>query len=71
MAARRDPEVLARMQALFDLYDTIEQMQIQRLRREFPEAGEEEIARRLADWLQNREPIGWTRPSISLPGVPD
>lgn len=59
MAPRRDPEVLARMATLFDLYETAEQMQLMRLRREHPEAGEEEIQQRLIHWLHDREPIGW------------
>ena len=59
MTARRDPAVLSRMETLFDLYETAEQMQLQRLRRGFPEAGEEEIKERLIEWLHTRKPIGW------------
>ncbi len=67
MAARRDPEVIARMEALFDLYETVEQMQVQRLRREFPGADEPEIRARLLDWLHTRNPIGWME-APSYPG---
>ncbi|MCB1034367.1 MAG: hypothetical protein KDD47_11105 [Acidobacteria bacterium] len=59
MAPRRDPEVLARMQTLFDLYETAEQMQLQRLRREHPDAGEAEIKAQLIHWLHTRKPAGW------------
>lgn len=59
MAPRRNPEVIARMRALFDLYEVAEQMQLQRLRREHPQADEDEIKERFLDWLQTRKPIGW------------
>lgn len=59
MAARRDPAVLARMKTLFELYELAEQMQLQRLRREFPGAPEKEIEARFLEWLRNYKPLGW------------
>ncbi|MGH2625568.1 MAG: hypothetical protein ACRDHY_02820 [Anaerolineales bacterium] len=50
----RDPEVLARMRMVFDLYQMAEDLMRQNLRRRFPEASEEEIERRLVAWLQQQ-----------------
>jgi hypothetical protein len=50
----RDPEVLARARAAFDLCETAEQMMRQNLRRRYPEASEKEIRRRFQAWLEKR-----------------
>lgn len=47
----RDPEVLARMDLAFDLYEAAEEMMRQNLRRRNPEATEEEIEQGIRDWL--------------------
>ena len=48
----RDPEILARMKATSDLYETAEDLMRQRLRREHPADNAAEIEKRLFDWLQ-------------------
>lgn len=48
----RDTKLLARQ--MFDLYQTAKDLMQQNLRRRYPEAGEEEIARRLRIWLHHR-----------------
>jgi hypothetical protein len=50
----RDPEVLARMEIAFDLYEMAEQMMRQNLRRRNPEASEEEIEEGIRQWLRHR-----------------
>jgi hypothetical protein len=50
--ADRDTKLLARQ--MFDLYQTAKDLMEQNLRRRHPEAGEEEIARRLRTWLLHR-----------------
>ena len=50
----RDPEVLARMEMAFDLYEMAEQMMRQNLRRRNPEASEEQIEEGLREWLHRR-----------------
>ncbi len=50
----RDPAVLERMQVLFDLYQTAEDMMRQNLRRKFQQATPEEIEERLLSWLRDR-----------------
>jgi hypothetical protein len=50
----RDPEVLARAGAAFDLCETAEQMMRQNLRRRHPQASEEEIRQRFRAWLEKR-----------------
>jgi len=47
----RDPEVLARMDLAFDLYEAAEEMKRQNLRRQNPDATEEEIEQGIRDWL--------------------
>ncbi len=47
----RDPEVLARMDLAFDLYEAAEEMKRQNLRRRNPEATEEEIEQGIQEWL--------------------
>jgi uncharacterized protein (DUF927 family) len=51
----RDPRVLARARAAFDLCETAEQMMRQNIRRWYPEASEEEIKQRFIAWLEKRE----------------
>jgi hypothetical protein len=48
----RDTKLLA--QQMFDLYETAKNLMEQNLRRRYPEAGEEEIVRRLRAWLHHR-----------------
>jgi hypothetical protein len=50
----RDPEVLARFEAAFDLYQVSVEMMCLNLHRRYPDAEESEIERRLADWLLSR-----------------
>ncbi|HEX9943425.1 MAG TPA: hypothetical protein VGG03_15525 [Thermoanaerobaculia bacterium] len=50
----RDPKVLARAAAAFDLCQTAENMMRQKLRRQHPEASEEEILARFVAWLEKR-----------------
>ncbi len=50
----RDPEVLARMELAFDLYEMAEQMMRQNLRRRNPGADEEEIEEGVREWLHRR-----------------
>lgn len=50
----RDPKVLARARAAFDLCQTVEDMVRQKLRRKHPQASEAEIRRRFAAWVERR-----------------
>lgn len=50
----RDAAVRERMRLTFDLFEAAEQMMRLNLRRRYPEADEEEIERRLTDWLHTR-----------------
>ena len=50
----RDPKILARATAAFDLCQTAENMMRQNLRRRYPQASEEEIRRRFVAWLEKR-----------------
>lgn len=50
----RDPKILARARAAFDLCETAEQMMRQNIRRWYPEASEEEIRQRFAAWVEKR-----------------
>lgn len=50
----RDPAVMSRMKMAFDLYETAEAIMRQNLRRRLPDAPEDEIERRLVDWLHHR-----------------
>jgi hypothetical protein len=50
----RDPDVLARMEIAFDLYQTAEQMMRQNLRRRYPEASEDDIQEGIREWLRRR-----------------
>jgi Rv0078B-related antitoxin len=58
----RDPKVLARAAAAFDLCQTAEDIMRQNLRRRHPQAGEEEIRRRFAAWVEKRP---YVEPSAS------
>lgn len=50
----RDSAVIERMRLTFDLFEAAEQMMRLNLRRRHPEADEEEIERRLTEWLHTR-----------------
>ncbi len=50
----QDPEVLARMEMVFDLYEMAEQMMRQNLRRRQPEASDQEIEDGIREWLHRR-----------------
>lgn len=52
--AVRDPALIARVQATFDLYETAEALMRQNLRRRFPRETDEQIERRILAWLQDR-----------------
>jgi len=47
-----DPEVLARMRLMFDLYEAAEVMMRQNLHCWFPEESDSQIERRLLAWLR-------------------
>ena len=49
-----DPDVLARMELAFDLYEMAEQMMRQNLRRRNPGATEQEIEDGIREWLRRR-----------------
>ena len=63
----RDPKILARAEAAFDLCQTVEDMMRQNLRRRYPEASEEEIRRRFVAWLEKRS---YTEPQRSPKAKP-
>jgi uncharacterized protein YccT (UPF0319 family) len=50
----RDPKILARAQAAFDLCETAENIMRQNLRRRYPQASDEEIRQRFAAWVEKR-----------------
>lgn len=50
----RDPKILARAAAAFDLCQTAEDIMRQNLRRRYPEASEKEIRGRFVAWLEKR-----------------
>lgn len=50
----RDPEVMARMQMAFDLYEAAEEMMRHRIRREHPELNAGEVEDRVVEWLMSR-----------------
>ena len=50
----RDPKILARAEAAFDLCQTVEDMTRQKLRRRYPGASEEEIRERFSAWVEKR-----------------
>lgn len=65
-------EMVAKLRVAFDLFEAGLEMMRARLRRELPDASDEEIARRLRAWLQTRpgaefgdaegRPAQWPRP---------
>lgn len=62
----RDPKVMENMRMTFELYELAERMMEQKLRRENPEASDEEIEEGIRAWLRRR-------PGAELgdgPGVP-
>lgn len=50
----RDSAVIERMRLTFDLFEAAEQMMRLNLRRRHPDADDEEIERRLTEWLHTR-----------------
>jgi Rv0078B-related antitoxin len=54
----RDPKILARAEAAFDLCQTVEDIMRQNLRRRHPQASEEEIHERFVAWLEKRPYTG-------------
>ena len=56
----RDPEVLARVEILFDLCETAEQIMRQNIRRRNPGLSEAEVEERLVEWRRSRPdaPLG-------------
>ena len=52
--AVRDPEVLARMQMAFELYEVAEAMQRQNTRRRHPDLEDAEVEARVVGWLYRR-----------------
>jgi Rv0078B-related antitoxin len=56
---KRDPDVIARMEMLFDLYETSAAIMRQNLRRRYPQADHAEIERRLQAWLLERPDEQW------------
>ena len=51
----RDPEVLARMESAFELYELAEQIMRQNIRRRHPGLNEEQVEEHLVEWLQHRD----------------
>lgn len=67
----RNPEVLARMKVTMELYQAAEEMMRQNLRRRHPQAGEEEIERRLLSWLRKEdESENWPPHIVIRPARP-
>lgn len=54
----RDPKILARARAAFDLCETVEDIVRQKLRRKHPQASEDEIRERFAAWVERRSYTG-------------
>ncbi|HKI02101.1 MAG TPA: hypothetical protein VKK31_08980 [Thermoanaerobaculia bacterium] len=50
----RDPKILARAEAAFDLCQTAEDIMRQNLRRRHPQASEQEIRQRFIAWVEKR-----------------
>lgn len=50
----RDPRVMARARAMSDLFELAVKIQRQNLRRCHPDASDEEVSRRLREWLHHR-----------------
>lgn len=56
----RDPEIMARMEAAFDLYEFSDLVMRQNLRRRNPQASEAEIQQLFVEWLhapRARKPV--------------
>jgi hypothetical protein len=60
----RDPEMMARMQVTFDLYEAAEETMRHRIRREHPELNEAEVEDRLVEWLMSRPKALYEKYSI-------
>ncbi len=54
---RRDAKLSARLQLAFELYDLAERMMRTKLRRQFPQASDQEIERKLLEWLSQSPPL--------------
>jgi len=54
----RDPKILARARATFDLFEFSDQVVQQNLRRKYPHASEEEIRERFVAWAEKRTYTG-------------
>ena len=52
----RDPDVIARMEMAMELYELAEAMQRQNIRRRNPDLNEDEVEKRLVEWLMSRPP---------------
>jgi Rv0078B-related antitoxin len=66
----RNPKILARATAAFDLCQATEDMYRQKLRRQHPQASEEEIRQRFMAWLEDRpytEPQAEARAELKAP----
>ena len=50
----RDPEVLSRARAMFDLCEAAEKMMRQSLRRRHPELSEAELEEHFGEWIQRQ-----------------
>ncbi len=59
--------VIERIRLAFELYEASEQMMRLNLRRRYPEADEEEIERRIVEWLHTRP--GAEDGDVSGPGL--
>lgn len=57
-----DPELRARAQKTFELYEFAEKMMRQNLRRWHPEESADEIERRLVSWLRKEPRERWDGP---------
>jgi len=51
----RDPKILARARDAFDLCQFVEDVTRHKIRRQYPQASEEEIRQRFRAWLEKRD----------------
>ncbi len=70
MAGKRNPDVVARMEVAFELFDAAEEMMRLNLKRRHPQLSDEEIEQRIIEWLQHRPGAelgdAWGRPMTNF-----
>jgi uncharacterized protein YaeQ len=57
MELKHEPDVIARVQMIMDLYEAAEEMMRLKLRREHPDETDEQIEERLLSWLRKDEEL--------------